>query len=211
MNHIFQPILRRFVLVFFDDILIYSHTWTDHLQHLRQVFELLLHHQLFLKLSKCEIAASQVEYPGHIISSNKVAMDARKVASMLDWLVPRNIKELRGFIGLTGYYKRFIKGYGILAKPLTDLLKKGSFTWTKKAQSAFETLKQTIVVASVLALPNFDALFVVKSDASNEGIGVVLTQGGRPLAYFSKALAPKYQLLSIYEKEMMAILAAVKK
>ena len=211
MNHIFQPLLRRFVLVFFDDILVYSNTWNHHLQHLNQVFELLLHHQLFLKLSKCEIRATQVEYLGHVISKDSVAMDVNKISNMLDWPIPQNIKELRGFLGLTGYYRKFIKGYGIIAKPLTELLKKGNFAWSDEAQIAFEKLKQAMVTAPVLALPDFSIPFVVESDASGVGIGAVLSQGGRPIAYFSKALSYKHKVLSVYEREMLAILAVVKK
>ena len=175
MNHIFQPFLRRFVLVFFDDILVYSNTWDAHLQHLRQVFDLLLQHQLFLKLSKYEIGTTQVEYLGHIISVGTVAMNRRKVQCMKDWPVPSSIKKLKGFFGLTGYYRRFIKSYGIIAKPLTNLLKKGNFSWNKKAHVAFETLKQSMVVAPVLAFPDINVPFVVDSDASNEGIGIVLS------------------------------------
>ena len=117
-------------------------------------------------------------------------MDSRKVSCIQDWAVPKNLKELRGFLGLTGYYCRFIKGYGVIAKPLTDLLKKGNTEWSPKAQQAFDNLKQVMIYAPVLALPNFNILFVVESDASNEGIGAVLSQGGRPIAYFSKGLSP---------------------
>ena len=189
----------------------YYHTWNDHLQHLTQVFELLLNHQLFLKLSKCEIGASQVEYLGHIISSEEVAMDTQKISHILDWPAPTNVKTLRGLLGLTSYYRCFIKFYGVIVKPLIDLLKKGSFAWSDRAQLAFDALKQAMVSTPVLALPNFNLPFVVKSNASSEGIGAVLSQGGRPIAYFSKGLALKHQVLSVYEKKMLAILAAVKK
>ena len=137
-------------------------------------------------------------------------MDPKKVECMLKWPVPRNLKELRGFLGLTGYYRRFIKGYGVLAKPLIDLLKKGSYIWSEKTQPAFEALKQAMVSAPVLALPDFNTLFVVESDVCHKGIGVVLSQKGRSIAYFSKGIGPKYQMLSVYDKEMLAILAAVK-
>ena len=211
MNHIFQPMLRKFVLIFFDDILVYSRTWEEHLQHLAQVFKVLWEHQLFLKLSKCEIGATQVEYLGHIISAAGVLMDHKKVSNMLDWPVPTGVKDLRGFLGLTGYYRRFVKNYGVIAKPLTNLLKKGNFEWSDNAQLAFDTLKKAMVSAPVLALPNFNIPFVVESDASNEGIGAVLSQGGRPVAYFSKGLSTRHQVLSVYEKEMLAILAAIKR
>ena len=130
---------------------------------------------------------------------------------MLDWLVPERVKELRGFLELTRYYRSFVKDYGAIAKPLTELLKKGSFEWSDRAQLAFDTLKQSMVTAPVLAMPNFNIPFVVEFDASNEGIGAVLTQEGHPIVYFSKALGLKHQVLSVYEKEMLAIFAAVKK
>ena len=192
MNLIFQPYLRQFVLVFFDDILIYSVTWENHIQHLQQVFDHLLQHQLLLNFSKCDIGASKVEYLGHVISREGVAMDSHKMSCMIDWPISKNVKELRSFLGLTGYYRRFIKGYRVIAKPLTKLLKKGSFIWTEHAQLAFATLKQAMINAHVLALPDFNLFFVVEFDASNEGLGAVLSQCGRPVVYFSKALAPRH-------------------
>ena len=113
-------------------------------------------------------------------------MDSKKVTCMLEWPIPKNIKELKGFFGLTSYYRRFIKGYGILAKPLINSLKKGNYAWSDQVQHAFTALKQAMVTAPVLAMPNFNTLFVVESNASKEGIGAVLSQGGRPIAYLSK-------------------------
>ena len=133
MNTIFKPYLRQFVLVFFDDILVYSEDWSSHLSHLQQVFETLKHHMLFVKLSKCDFGATRVEYLGHVISAGEVSMDATKIEGVLDWPILTSMKELRGFLGLTGYYRRFICNFRALAKPLTELLKKGAFQWTSSA------------------------------------------------------------------------------
>lgn len=127
MHNIFRPYLRQFVLVFFDDILIYSATLQDHLKHLELVFKVLRENQLVAKRSKCSFAQAQVEYLSHIISGEGVSTDKAKVASMISWPQPKTIKELRGFLGLTGYYRRFIRNFATISKPLTSFLKKGNF------------------------------------------------------------------------------------
>ena len=130
---------------------------------------------------------------------------------MKEWPTPLNVKQLRGFLGLTGYYRRFIKGYGIISKPLTALLKKNSFEWSPSAQEAFAKLKSAMVQAPVLGLPNFDKEFIVETDACGTGIDTVLMQDGHPLAYLSKALSLKHQALSTYEKEFLAVIMALEK
>nr|GEW65059.1 hypothetical protein [Tanacetum cinerariifolium] len=180
MNTVFKPFLRYFTLVFFDDILIYSATLKEHLQHLKLVLQAMQWNSLYAKMIKCVFATNQVEYLGHIISEEGVFIDP---IAMKRWPTPVNVKQLRGFLGLTGYYRRFIKNYAIISKPLTILLKKNSFTWNLDAQSAFETLKTAMSQALVLALPNFNKPFTVESDASGLGIGAVLQQGGHPIAY----------------------------
>ncbi|GAU35592.1 hypothetical protein TSUD_295280 [Trifolium subterraneum] len=211
MNQVFQKVLRKFVLVFFDDILVYNATWSSHLLHLEIVLQLLDHHKLFVKLSKCSFGMSEVDYLGHTIFGMGVIMDKTKVQAVLQWPTPTNLKQLRGFLGLTGYYRRFIKSYATIASPLTDLLKKDSFNWSDNAMKAFNTLKQAITSAPVLILPNFSQPFMLETDASGIGIGAVLSQQGHPIAYFSKKLGPTSQKQSGYLREFRAITEALAK
>jgi hypothetical protein len=211
MNSILAPFLRKFVMVFLDDILVYSGSWAEHLHHLRLVFDILREHKFFLKRSKCAFGKTELSYLGHIISQQGVAADPSKTEAMQKWPTPSSVSELRGFLGLTGYYRRFVKNYGIIAKPLTTLLQQKFFRWTAEAETAFSTLKQAMVTTPVLALPHFSEPFEVETDACAVGIGAVLMQNHRPVAYLSKALSTKNQLLSIYEKEFLALLLAVSK
>jgi hypothetical protein len=141
MNHVFHPFLHHFVLVFFDDILIYSKTWPSHLSHVNQVLHLLSNNQLFLKQSKCAFGASKMEYLGHIVGKDGVRVDCKKNESIQDWPCPKNLKNLRDFLGLIGYYRKFVQNYGKIAAPLTSLLKNNSFTWNSTADHAFQALK----------------------------------------------------------------------
>lgn len=209
MNHIFQHIARKFVLVFFDDILVYSPNWKQHLVHLEAVFSVLRRHQLFLKPSKCTFGATVVEYLGHFISEAGVSTDPSKIKAVEQWPTPTSQKQLRSFLGLANYYRRFIQGYSIIARPLTTLLKKDGFLWDTNATAAFEALKTALTASPVLALPNFGKDFVIETDASNVGIGAVLMQENHPICYISRALGPRHQALSVYEKELLAVVHAV--
>ncbi|KAJ3684964.1 hypothetical protein LUZ61_014128 [Rhynchospora tenuis] len=211
MNTIFKPFLGKFVLVFFDDILVYSQSLEDHVQHVQTVLHILLDNQLKAKFSKCEFGTTTVEYLGHIITSKGVSTDPRKVDSMINWPTPKSVKELRGFLGLTGYYRKFVKDYGLISKPLTDLTKKNAFAWSSQAQVAFDTLKHAMTTTPVLTLPDYAKQFVIETDASALGMGAVLMQDNRPIAYLSKSLGVKNQGLSTYEKELLALITAVKK
>ena len=210
MNEVFKPFLRKFVLVFFDDILVYSTSLEEHIGQLQVVLGLLEQHHFFIKLSKCEFVQRELEYLGHIISGEGVKVDPKKIEAMVDWPLPANITALRGFLGLTGYYRRFVKGYGLIAKPLTSMLGKKKLEWNDGAKGAFEELKRAMTHTPVLALPNFEKPFEVYTDASGEGIGAVLVQEKRPLAFISKALGPMKRAWSTYGREMLAVIHAVK-
>ncbi|KAL2252670.1 UNVERIFIED_CONTAM: Retrovirus-related Pol polyprotein from transposon [Sesamum indicum] len=172
---------------------------------------LLRKHQLYAKRSKCSFAQKEIEYLGHVISHKGVATDPLKVECMINWPVPTSDKALRGFLGLIGYYRRFIQGYGAISKPLTSLLKKDAFELNAEAEKAFNHLKELMVSAAVLAMPDFSQLFIVETDASGKGIGIILMQGGRPISYLSKPLVTKNLGLSTYQKEFLALLLAVTK
>lgn len=210
MNTTLAPLLRKEVLVFFDDILIYSRSLEEHIQLLRQVLELLQKDKWQVKLSKCVFAQHQLKYLGHVISEQGVATDPNKIRAVNQWPVPASVKELRSFLGLAGYYHRFVRNFGLITRPLNDLLKKGAiFSWTTVHDQAFLAIKQALTSGPVLALPDFSKPFCVETDASGSGIGAVLTQAGHPLAYLSKSLCPHSQGLSAYEKEYLAILLAL--
>jgi hypothetical protein len=174
-----------------------------------QVLHLLSQHQLFLKQSKCAFGASEVEYLSHLVGKDGIRVDPKKIEAMQDWLHPKTLKTLCGILGLTGYYRKFVKNYRNISTPLTTLLKKNSFTWTPAAAQAFQTLKMTMCTTSVLALPDFTKTFVLECDASGKGISGVLMQEGRPLGFTSKQLSERNLGKPIYEKEMLAILHVV--
>ncbi|CAL9221332.1 unnamed protein product [Arabidopsis halleri] len=211
MNTVFQDFLRKFVLIFFDDILIYSPDLEVHLLHLREVFQVMRLNALYAKRSKCAFAVTRVEYLGHFIEAQGISTDPQKVLAVQNWPVPKTVKQLRGFLGLAGYYRKFVKGFGVIARPLHDLTKKDSFAWSEAAAESFERLKQVLCEAPVLALPQFNKPFVVETDACGEGIGAVLMQEGHPLSYISRHLKGKQLHLSIYEKELLAVVFAVQK
>jgi hypothetical protein len=179
MNKIFAPLLRKCVLVFMDDILVYSPTLHEHVQHLQRVFEILNQQKFFVNESNCVFGQQQLEYLGHLISGKGVATEPSKIGAIQQWPVLVNIKQLRGFLGLTGYYRRFIRHYGMISSPLTALLKKGvPYKWTSHQQEAFILLKQALTQAPVLVVPDFSKPFTIETDASDGGFGAVLMQEG---------------------------------
>jgi hypothetical protein len=210
MNEVLRPFLRWFVLIFFDDILVYSSSWAEHLRHLHLVFTKLQEQNLVVKRSKCAFGERTVGYLGHVISKDGIAMDAAKVQAVLDWPRPRSVRDVRRFLGLAGYYCRFIKNYGAIAEPLTHLLRKGAFQWSDKAIGVFHALQQALTTAPILQLPDFDQPFVVECDASGAGVGAVLHQGSGAIAYFSRQIAAQHAHLAEYERELIGLVQAVR-
>ena len=156
----------------------YSPSWEDYLHHVEQNFQILKKHQLYLRLKKCAFGLREILYLGHIISGEGVKVDPNKIQVIEDWHVPNNVTELQGFLGLTTYYPKFVKDYGKIAQPLTNLLKKGKFIWTNEANETFESLKKAMTTTSVLAMPNFQHPFIIKDDSSCEGIASSLHEQG---------------------------------
>jgi len=176
INMIFHPFLRQFIIIFFDDILIYSGSLADHRRHLEATFQVLLDNQFVLKLSKCSFAQPQVEYLDHLISHKGLDLVASKVAAIHKWPVPRLTKAVRSFLGLVRFYCWFIKGYATITVLFVKTSRMDPFQWTALAQIAFEHLKQAFLTAPVLALPDFQLPFTVEIDASGVGMEVVLSQ-----------------------------------
>nr|GEY23106.1 reverse transcriptase [Tanacetum cinerariifolium] len=189
----------------------YNKSTEEHYQHLQHVFKILATHHFHAKLSKCTFAATTIQYLGHVISSHGVAADPEKIEAIKSWPIPTNFTTLRGFLGLTGYYRRFVRNYDHTTAALTDLLRKSTFEWSKAALDSFNNLKTAMTSLVVLTLPNFTAPFEVTTDASNIAIGAVLLQKDRPIAFFSKKMCPRMQAASAYVRALFAITEAVKK
>lgn len=175
MNRIFHPYLDKFVVVFIDDILIYSKNEEDHAAHLNMVLELLREKKLYAKLSKCEFWLEEVSFLGHVISKECIVVDPSKIEVVSQWEAPKSVSEIRSFLGLAGYYRKFIEGFSKLAVPLTMLTRKGqAFIWDSKCEEGFQELKRRLTTSPMLILPNPSEPFVVYCDASLLGLGGVL-------------------------------------
>lgn len=199
-----------FYLHFFD-ILVYNKDYVSHISHLRTTLELLQKHQWVFNHKKCVLVQLKLEDLGHVISAEGVQADPKKIEYMVNWPIPKDLKALREFLGLISYYRKFVKDYGKLVAPLTALLKKDTFQWNELAQQAFESLKTAMVLVSVLAMLDFAKPFEIETDTSGFGEGAVLTQGRRPIAYFSQMITPRARKGSVYDKELMATVFAIKK
>ncbi|XP_065017690.1 transposon Tf2-1 polyprotein [Musa acuminata AAA Group] len=174
MNHILKPFIGIFVVVYFDDILVYSKSEEEHMSHLKEIFLILRQQKLYANLNKCDFFTSSVVFLGYVVSKDGIMMDQSKVEAILNWPTPASLHDVRSFHGLTSFYRRFIKSFSSIVAPITECLKCDKFKWTSEANDAFELLKRKVTEAPILVLPNFDNVFEVECDASNVGIGALL-------------------------------------
>ena len=220
MNDVLRPYLDRFVICMLDDILIYSNSPEEHAEHLRLVLALLRQHKLYAKSTKCEFGVPRLEFLGHVVSGEGISTCPKKIKAVEDWPAPRTTTDLRSFLGLANYYRRFVKNYSKIAAPLTALLSAGTpkvwlpTTWTDDHTAAFQALKDALVSAPVLQAPDFSKPFTVKTDASDYAIGAVLSQGGgrddRPVAFDSKKLSPAETRYTVHEKELLSVVHSLR-
>lgn len=214
MNDIFRPYIGEFVLIYLDDIMIYSSTPEEHVLHVRTVLQLLREHKLYCAPFKCHLFVTKVLWLGHVVSHNQIEMDPSKIEAVSTWPEPKNLAQLLSFLGFTGYYRRFIKDYAKIAMPLTQLLRKGTpWHWESQQSEAFNQLKEAMTSTPVLATPSPDYPFVIHTDASGGAMGGVLMQdqgkGLQVIAYFSKKLNDAQSRYPVHEQELLALVTAL--
>ncbi|GKA71364.1 putative reverse transcriptase domain-containing protein [Tanacetum coccineum] len=211
MNRVCKPYLDKFVIVFIDDILIYSRNKEEHANHLRIILELLRKEKLYAKFSKCDFWIRIVQFLGHLIDSQGLHVDPAKIEAVKNWTSPTTPTEVRQFLGLAGYYRRFIEGFSKIAKPLTKLTQKNkNYIWGEEQESAFQLLKQKLCEAPILALPEGNDDFVIYCDASLQGLGAVLMQREKVIAYASRQLKPHEENYTTHDLELGAVVFALK-
>ena len=210
MTQVLRMFIGKFVVVYFDDILIYSKTKEDHLDHLRQVCLTLRKESLYANLGKCAFLTQRVIFLGFVVTPEGVSADPEKVKSIVEWPTPTTVFDVRSFHGLATFYRRFIRNFSTIVSPITDCIRKGSFEWTKAADKAFLELKEKMTQAPILRLPDFSKVFEVACDASGVGIGGVLSQENHLVAFFSEKLNEAKIRYSTYDKEFYALVQALK-
>ncbi|GJX21091.1 putative reverse transcriptase domain-containing protein [Tanacetum coccineum] len=211
MNRVCKPYLDKFVIVFIDDILVYSKDEEEHGKHLKIILELLKKERLYAKFSKCDFWLDSVQFLGHVIDRSGVHVDPAKIEAIKSWAAPTTPTEVRQFLGLAGYYQRFIEGFSLISKPLTKLTQKNKkYEWGKEEEEAFQTLKQKLCSAPILALPEGTEDFMVYCDASLKGYGAVLMQREKVIAYASRQLKVHEENYTTHDLELGAIVFALR-
>jgi hypothetical protein len=211
MNKVFMEYLFKFMVVFIDDILIFSKNEEEHDEHLHLVLQKLRENQLYAKLNKCEFWLKKVSFLRHIISKGGISVDPSKVKDVLSWNTPQNVLDIRSSIGLAGYYRRFIEGFSKISKHITELLEKSNtFEWTPRREASFQVLKKRLTMAPILTLPNIEKSFSIYCDASGQGLGCVLMQDGHVIAYASRQLRKHEEKYPTHDLELAAVVHALK-
>src|SRR3954465_15593126 len=211
MNKIFVDFLDKFVVVFIDDILIYSKLEEEHELHLRTILGTLREHQLYAKVRKCEFWLQEVGFLSHIVSARGIAVDPVKVKDVEDWQDPTTQTQVRAFLGLAGYYRKFVEGFSSIARPMTQLLNKDKkFEWTYKCEESFQELKRRLISAPILIMPDITKPFDVYCDASKIGLECVLMQEGKVISYLSRQLKQHEQNYPTHDLELVAVVLALK-
>ena len=210
MNHVLRAFIGKFVVVYFDDILIYSKGLDEHIEHLQSVLTVLRKEKLYANLKKCSFCTNQIVFLGYVVSAKGIEVDEEKVKAIKEWPTPKSVSEVRSFHGLASFYRRFVKDFSTLAAPLTEIVKKHvGFKWGSEQERAFNLIKEKLVSAPLLALPDFTKTFEIECDASGIGIGAVLMQEGRPIAYFSEKLSGAVLNYPTYDKELYVLVRAL--
>ncbi|GJP32306.1 hypothetical protein CLOM_g16888 [Closterium sp. NIES-68] len=211
MNDVFREAIGHFVLVYLDNILVYSKTEEEHAQHLKWVLGKLREHKFYARLWKCHFYKRKLEYLGYLVGNNRLKVDPKKVVAVQNWLVPQNVGQIRSFLCLANYFRRFLENYSTVVAPLTALTRKGSaWEWTRQCQEAFDKVKTKLTNAPVLVLPDPSKPYEVVTDASTVGIGVVLLQEGRLMAFESRKLSLAEQRYTTFEQELLAVVHALR-
>ena len=211
MNRVFGPYLDKFVIVFIDDILVYSSSKEEHAEHLRKILQTLREHQLYAKFIKCQFWLDRVAFLGHVVSAEGISVDPQKIEAIVDWKPPTNVTEVRSFLGLAGYYRKFVEGFSKIATPLTKLTRKEEkFIWSEACQNSFDELKQRLTTAPVLTLPSGSEGFTIYCDASKQGLGCVLMQHDRVIAYASRQLKKHEVNYPTHDLELAAVVFALR-
>jgi hypothetical protein len=211
MNGVFQKHLDRFIQVILDDILIYSKNEREHEEHLRVVLSCLKENELYGKLLKCSFFQKEIHYLGHVIFGEGIFVDLEKVKAIMEWPVPKNAHEVRSFMGLVGYYHRFVEWFSKIVKPITTLHRKGvRYEWTKDCDIAFIELKRLLTSAPILRVSDMEKDFTVHTNASKQGLGAMLMQDGGVIAYVSRKSKQHEELYATHDLELEAVMLAPK-
>jgi hypothetical protein len=211
MNKVFKEYLDKFMVVFIDDILIFSKNEEEHDEHLCLELRKLRENQLYAKLNKCEFWLKEVSLLGHIISEGGISVDPSKVKDVLSWNTPQNVLDIRSSLGLVGYYRRFIEGFSNISKPNTELLEKSkTFEWTPRREASFQVLKKRLTTTAILTVSNMEKPFSIYCDASGHSLGCVPMQDGHVVAYASRQLRKHEEKYPTYDLELVTIVHALK-